>query len=142
MFICYLIDDSQCIIYPSLHTTTHFLSLCLPSSAALRHSCSSCLRCSLSSSCFLNPSAASRARRSRPKRLSSSWVISLATLRRLGTCVSTKPAKLMAVLTGVGISGCNGVQKMSRDAAWGVRRCACLCVVNFVDARSFSRVCG
>jgi hypothetical protein len=40
----------------------------------------------------------------------------------LGTGVrpSTKPAKLTAVLTGVG-SGCNGVRKMSRDAVCGVR---------------------
>ena len=37
-------------------------------SAASRRSSSSCLHCSLSSSCFLNPSAASRARRSLPKR--------------------------------------------------------------------------
>jgi hypothetical protein len=92
------------------------------SPAASHRSCSSCLRCSLSSSCFLNPSAASRARRAHPKRVSSSWVTSLATLRRLGTGVwpSTKPAKLMTVLTGVG-SGCNGVRKMSRRGGCGVR---------------------
>ena len=72
------------------------------------------LRCSLSSSCFLNPFGASRARRSLPKRVRLSWVTSLETLRHCCTGIwpATKLAKFTAVLIGVG-SGCNGVREMS-----------------------------
>ena len=88
-------------------------------SEASRCSCSSSLHLSLSSSCFLNNSAASRARLSLPNHARSSCVTSLVILHHLGTGVwpSTNPVKFMAglmLVTGMG-SGCNGVRKMSRE---------------------------
>ena len=101
------------------------------------------LRCSLSSSCFLNPFGASRARRSLPKRVKLSWVTSLETLRHCCTGIwpATKLAKFTAVLIGVG-SGCNSVREMSLGVCvpspWDSR----WCVIVLIGASSLSRVCG
>ena len=72
----------------SLHKMSRWSKLpTLAQMYASRCSCSSSLHLSLSSSCFLNPSAASHARRSLPNRARSSCVTSLAILHRLGTGV-------------------------------------------------------